>query len=330
MDSAEPVIPDERLWITYSRKWALPLSALTSPILHILLIGLVIALSLWVRHEDDALDIDTVVLAEAPGGGVNGIDDGMRLGLPQGKDVGEPVVNRPQSTIPEVTNATVPVSHQPPPDDKPVDVDVNGSLHEKFTNLPPLQSLKPLLQGLPTGSPRATGEGGRGAGKGTGTGPGEGDGDGAAGRMSQKQKRQLRWTLLFNIKSPRDYLDQLGLMKAIVGVQYPDKSIKLIRDPSRRPAVVEAAERVPDRIFWMDDSPDSVRALAAELGIKDSPWRMIAFFPASVEEELLHKEHAFGLVFGRETEDQILETIFQVTDHYGDISISVLRQTGKK
>src|SRR5580698_1874986 len=97
MDSAEPVIPDERLWIAYSRKWALPLSALTSPILHIALIALIIALSLLANRNDDTVEFDEVFIAEAPGGGHNGQDEGTRLGVPQGKDIGEPLVNQRQA-----------------------------------------------------------------------------------------------------------------------------------------------------------------------------------------------------------------------------------------
>src|SRR5204863_6575436 len=126
---------------------------------------------------------------------------------------------------------------------------------------------------------------------------------GGAGRLSQKQKRQLRWTLLFSTRGAADYLDQLSRLKAIIGVQYPDKSIKLITDLRKRPAKLEAGERVPDRIFWMDDAADGVKAMAEELGIKPMPWRLIAFFPASLEEELLRREKAYGKRFGRESED---------------------------
>ncbi len=332
MDSAEPVVPDEKLWITYSRKWALPLSALTSPLLHVAVIVLVVVLSLITRHDDDSIEFDEILIAENPGGGNNGLDDGMRLGLPQGKDVGQAVSDRPKMPLPDIANQPLPVVHQAPPaqPEKPVEIDVKASIEQKYASLQPLPSLKPLFKGSPDGIPTAAGTAGRGSGKGPGTGPGEGPGDGSAGHLSQKQKRQLRWTLLFNIKSARNYLDQLGRMNAIIGVQYPDQSIKLIRDLSRRPARLEAGDRVPDRIFWMDDNADSVRSIASELGIADVPWRVIAFFPASIEEELVRKEHAYGLVYGRESEDQILETVFQVTDHYGDIGISVVRQEGKK
>ena len=35
------------------------------------------------------------------------------------------------------------------------------------------------------------------------------------------------------------------------------------------------------------------------------PWRVIAFFPAAIEDELLRKERAYGKRFGRESEEEI-------------------------
>ncbi len=334
MDSSEPTIPDERFWISYSRQWALPISALTSPILHIAVIVLIVALTFVKSEDDDLITFEPVVLAqESPGGGNNGLDNGTRAGLPQAADQIRSLDEETQPLVPGVATEPLPMMKRKPSNEvasKQDDAAFDESINRKFAAPRPMQSLKPILKGLPDGSSNAKGTAGRGAGKGSGTGPGTGPGDGAVGgQMSQKQKRQLRWTLLFNIKSARNYLDQLSRMNAIIGVQFPDKSIKLVRDLNRRPAVLEGS-RPPDRIFWMDDNPDAVNSISQELGISQKPWRIIAFFPTSIEEELLRKEHAYGQRFGRETEDQILETVFRVEDSYGIISITVSSQEGKK
>jgi hypothetical protein len=283
------------------------------------------------RHQPDTIELEPVIIAESTGGGNNGNDNSTRRGVPQGVDRVEALGNnsKPSPSLPVDPLQVTARPQLPESATETEPFDAQAAIDRKLAKQPALPNLKPLLKGLPDG-PLAGGNAGRGPGHGSGTGTGDGPGNGSAGRLTQKQKRQLRWTLVFKIRNSRDYLDQLDRMKAIIGVQYPDRSIKLVKDLAQRPARLEPAERVPDRIFWMDDNTEAVQSLSAELGIRPVPWRVIAFLPAQIEEELLRKEKAWGKRFGRESEDDISETVFNVEDFYGNITITVTRQEGKK
>jgi hypothetical protein len=331
----EPVAPDDRVWITYGRRRSLPISATTSIIIHVALIGAVLlgAFTLFGRKPPmEVIEIEPIFLDGTPGGGAGGTDLASGRGEPAARPVDATDVVASQHRLPVNSPNEIPPIPKVEPPAEPVstesDIDTAQVVRDKLNNLPQVASVRPMLKGLLDGPPAKPGVG-RGTGQGTGSGAGIGDGDGGAGRLSQKQKRQLRWTLLFSVRSAPDYLGQLSRMKAIIGVQYPDKSIKLITNLSERPAKLESGG-APDRIFWMDDNVDAVRSMARELAITPVPWRMIAFFPETLEDELLRKEKAFGKRFGRESEDDFQETVFRVDDHYGSIDISVVRQTGKK
>src|SRR5262245_23862389 len=324
---------DEPISIQYSSRRALPISFTTSVAIHAGVIAAVLLgfLTLFASKTPPMVEFEPVIIAEAPGGGMHGTDAQTGRGEPT-RPVDATGVVAPQSRLPIVMpKEPLPVVKHPEPTE-PVattDADPRSPLERRVNNLAPMNSVRPLLKGLLDGPTGKVGVA-HGTGQGTGTGPGTGDGDGSAGRLSQKQKRQLRWTLLFSVRGAPDYLDQLSRMKAIIGVQYPDKSIKLITNLRERPAKLEPGDRVPDRIFWMDDNVEAVRSMADELGIKPVPWRVIAFFPASLEDDLLRREKAYGKRFGRESEDDFQETVFRVEEHYGNIDISVIRQTGKK
>src|SRR5207237_1879380 len=61
---------------------------------------------------------------------------------------------------------------------------------------------------------------GRGGNEGDGGGKGKGDGVGQGiGKLSQREKRQQRWLMLFNTRSGSDYADQLMGLHAILAVE---------------------------------------------------------------------------------------------------------------
>ncbi len=208
--------------------------------------------------------------------------------------------------------------------------DPTAKVEQNAKNLPALPDLQGMVRGLKGGDLGQHGQGGRGNGGDNGAGNQKGLGNGGKLSPTLKQKRQLRWTLLFRISGAANYLDQLKRMGAILGVQYQDQSIKLITNLERRPAKLEPGDRVPDRIFWMDDNVESLQSIAAELQIGKVPWRLIAFFPDKIEQELLRREAAYGKAFGRTSEDDIRETVFRVEDDYGQIRLTVVRQEGFK
>ncbi|HKM55969.1 MAG TPA: hypothetical protein VJY33_21360, partial [Isosphaeraceae bacterium] len=120
-------------------------------------------------------------------------------------------------------------------------------------------------------------------------------------------KRVLRWTMIFDTRNGEDYRVQLQALGAILAIP-GDGQYLVIKDlrPPVRP-VPEDLKKI-QRIFWIDNRPDSVGPLGAALGLPRPPPEVVAFFPEALERELLTKELAFR---GRQ-ENQILETRFRV------------------
>jgi hypothetical protein len=325
--------PADVRWQNYSIRRALPISVSLSLFLHVSFILIVITgIFAWLtRSRNESIEFEPVVLIGPVGGGVSGLVEQTGTGhLTQGPDRIE-TIDSAEHLPPKVSMQPVIEPTVPPmlPTEPPV-ISESDLVASRLRNLSAIPSIRSFIEGLPTGQSKRPGraEGAR-DGQGRRDGTGEGEGDGPSGRLTTKQKRQLRWHLLFDISNAADYLDQLHRMKAIVGVQYPDRSIRLITDLKKRPAILRPEAQVPDRIFWMDDDPVSIRTICDELGIAPGPVRVIAFFPESLEEELLRKERAYGQRFGRSHEDEFVETVFRVTNSYGQMEIRVVRQIGK-
>src|SRR5262249_35110115 len=147
-----------------------------------------------------------------------------------------------------------------------------------------------------------------GGGAGTGDGPGVGGGEGA-NTGSIRAARKLRWTIMFNTVSGYDYLRQLDSLGAILAVKAPDGELKTIRNLMQRPAKLEVEDlQKLNRIFWIDDKPETVEQLVQALGLPFTPPQIIALFPYKFERELLDKE----LKFRNRKEAEIQETRFQI------------------
>ena len=115
--------------------------------------------------------------------------------------------------------------------------------------------------------------------------------------------------MTFNTRDGNDYLRQLQSLKAILAIKNADGQYLVFEDLRRRPAVPVVKPDLKDinRIYWIDDRPESVKSLARALGI-EPPSQFIAFFPIGLEQELLNKE----LDYQHLAEDQIHDTRFQV------------------
>jgi hypothetical protein len=172
-----------------------------------------------------------------------------------------------------------------------------------------LQKLAKLDQKTRDGLMGSKGQGGPGSmgGKGPGNGPVEGPGDGTMGGI--RAKRKLRWTIMFNTTSGHDYLRQLDTLGAILAVKSPDGELKSIRNLLERPAKLQSEDlQKLNRIFWIDDKPDTVEQLANAMALGFTPPQVIALFPYEFERALLDKE----LKFRGRKEEEILETRFQI------------------
>lgn len=310
-----PVLPpDERFWNRYSKNHELPLSGFVSAGLHLGALALLLfgVLALFGR-KDSAISFDVVTIDE-PGGQQGHDAEPLKGVLPSGEVGGVVATRHEQPSVadasqrPDVVPPTPPTIVLPPEgSDLPVPKPATANR--------PLPRLAPLLRGSPDGI----------ATKGSGT-PGQGPGKVGGRILTEREKRQYRWTMLFRHSDVRDYVRQLQALGAILGVQHRDKRIELINDLSRRPVSLETATQDPDRIFWMDDHPPSVASLATELQLRKMPWRFIAYFPEALEQRLLERELAYGRSFGRNSEAAIHETKFEVTFRSGQARIEVVEQ----
>jgi Tol biopolymer transport system component/biopolymer transport protein ExbD len=137
-----------------------------------------------------------------------------------------------------------------------------------------------------------------------------------------RQQRQLRWTLIFNTLNGQDYLRQLNDLGAILAVPGADDKYLVIRDLLRRPAEMKAENLAGlDRIYWVDDKPQSVQGLATAMALSQTPKHIVALFPQKLERELLDKELMH--LGNRGSEDSIAETRFRIVKH-GQLYVPVV------
>jgi hypothetical protein len=156
-----------------------------------------------------------------------------------------------------------------------------------------------LLAGLPDLSPPAPGKASKD--------------DPAKAVLTQRQKRMLRWTLHFNTNNGPDYVGQLHGLGAILAIpvqERPEPVYKVVSDLARRPArlLPEDVSKI-QRIYWIDNNPQSVGDAMAALGLPLRPSYFVAFLPEEVENRLFELEKAQAR--GR-PEDDIHETRFRV------------------
>ena len=93
-----------------------------------------------------------------------------------------------------------------------------------------------------------------------------------AAELTQRQKRVLRWTMLFDTRDGDEYAEQLRALGAILAVPGKDREYLVIRDLSKRPVTgqVQSVVVAPagDRSYTLDlvadgDAPDVARELAS-------------------------------------------------------------------
>lgn len=315
--------PDERFWKRYSKHHEFPLSSAGSLLIHCIVGGAVILLGIaYLRAHDEPLTMDAISVTDGGGGGApDAQGNGPGNGVPPiaGKEAAEKQNEKIVAAPRPDSKQDLPDPHADPvklPDSteaRPLEAD-QGSFKDVSRRSQDLR--QKLLEGLKQGK----GEGGSGSGGGQGTGIGTGQGPGIGpgnGTVSVRQKRLLRWTLNFTTTTGDDYRRQLISLGAILAVPVPSGGYMVIRDLRRTPVIgkIESEEDVKklNRIFWQDEKPSSVHALAEVLGIQPLPPSFFAFFPKTLEDELLAKELKYrGL-----KEEQIHETQFEVRYEHG-------------
>jgi hypothetical protein len=328
--------PEEQFWKHYSPHHEFPLSSVTSVGLHVLVLLLLMLLG-WVAYKlgiEDTKPPDIVAVVVAGGGGSKaGVPDGKGDGL--GQQPAEAVGPPPDPTKPPAEGLKDLQSQVGGVD--PLTLPRSNDSRGRAVNIAPdvmdrLNAVSETARAKWYGSLGSPSQGG--AGRGGGRGPGEGGsvgpGNGPGQPQSQRQKRLPRWSMTFSTRNGDDYARQLAGLKpgggAILAVPFGKDRYEVIRDLSQRPA----RGRVEDpaaiqRMFWIDDKPESVAGLAHALQIEPPPY-FVAFFPRELEEELarLEKQKA-----GNVSEDDIAETRFGVVpsaDGYRPVVLSVRLQ----
>ncbi len=331
------VPPEERFWQRYSPHFEFPLSICSSTFLHaITLVGLAVLpllLGLIFKLDSSPPPFDTIVIAGG-GGNPEGVGKGPPDGvLPSGKEnVQQEEIKDPVSQLPKdkldlqkARQNQLDLKLKESARSRPVDpASTPVSRQLKDAGNKARKELEGLLASKGKGGSGSGG--GQGIGTGTGKGPFTGPGNNT---LSQREKRKSRWVMIFNTTSGEDYLQQLRGLGAILAIRPdPNGPYLVIRDLSERPAHPKAEDLSQlDRIYWIDDKPESVRSLSQALGLDPQPPVIVAFFPRSVEEELLKKELA---ELGSSNEDEIEVTYFKVRRNGNRYEVVVTNQQRKR
>lgn len=306
------VPPEERFWKRYSPHNEFPLSGVVTATFYVL-VGVALVVFAFKKipwlMDKEPLPVEPIEFAGGGGSGGQGGNNGRGNDPNPPEDVPDTEDKLPDSVKPKVPLSEIP--HTPvktsdyadvvaPDDASSAQYFDNGNLAVVSFGAMKEGARKTAMDGL-RGTP---GNGGNG----NGGDPGPGTGTGKGKLLNDRQKRVLRWTMMFDTINGPDYLTQLAWLKAYIAVPTPNGYL-VIRDLTARPAAGKV-EDLKDlkRIFWVDNRPESVRPLVQALGLKDVPDHIVAFFPPELEEDLLKKELKFkGL-----KEDEIQETRFRV------------------
>jgi hypothetical protein len=325
--------PEETIWVRYSPHHEAPLSFLGSGALHLLVLMVVGVSALlgiwWFKSQANPLPVSAVRMGGG-GGSPTGKGDGPGFGTggedvagPDNRDPSGDAVQRPPLDVEEMKQTKVEFADDPT---------AQRYIEEGNENLKKIARLNPdarnkMRDGLTPGKGQGgTGEGG---GRGTGQGPGKGPGKGAGRELNQREKRMVRWTMVFETRSGEDYVEQLRDLGSIIAVptgpgraEYKFCDLTKFRGP--RYEFADGDLSTMNRIWWQDDQPQAVRSLTAAMGWRGRADHFIAFMSPEVEEKLAKLEHNFkGL-----NEEQIHETRFRfVRGAGGKYDLKVISQT---
>jgi hypothetical protein len=144
---------------------------------------------------------------------------------------------------------------------------------------------------------------------------------------AKRKKRQVRWTMVFNIRNGGEYLRQLQALQASLALPVlgNDKQFQVF-DLSKSPfSPVPKRRDEMKGIFWVDDKPQSASQLSRALGLANPAPYIVAFFPEKLEQQLLQLE----LDYGHVAEDDIEETRFVLKRASGTYEPVVVSQKTK-
>jgi hypothetical protein len=329
--------PAGAFWKKYSPHHEFPLSLSSSVFMHILgfvLLGGFLLAFFGLNHNKELPRLDVIAMDSGGGGhreGVGNVNPGTGV-LPSKQEIEDKDQSKTAtaSDSPNKETLAKPEAKKP---DLPINPDSVRRVEPDTAADRSLGAVGDKLRAKINGIV-AAGKGKGGSGKGDGQGPGDGTGSGPGkgegrGNITQREKRQIRWKMEFKTFNGEDYANQLKDLGAILAIPGPNDEYLVIRDLDRRLGPVQArSEDLKDlnRIWWVDDRPESVHSLARALGIQPMPHHIIAFFPQSLEKELLEKE--LKAFHGKE--EDIKETVFRVDRRGGRYEPVVMSVTPQR
>jgi hypothetical protein len=317
--------PDESLWVRYSAHGELPLSGASSLAIHLLIFGLML-LSAWLAYAvfgrgSRSLPVEAVRLEVGGGGGSpHGRGDGPGVGKgpdeageegPSKADPADPIA-RPELKVEAGTS-------------QPIKFNDDAVRYIHRSDTPASRAIMKLADAnnrfrVPDRKSAGHGKGGTGKGGGSGEGVGTGTGNGrgeGTGKLTQREKRMLRWTMMFNTNSALNYLSQLKGLGAILAIPIREdaagREYRVVRKLTAPAKLIEEDIEKIQRIFWIDDNPQSVQDMMAVLRLPLRPSHFVAFMPEELEAKLykLEKDYLDKHYSGR-GEDDIAETKFRI------------------
>lgn len=302
-----PLPPDEAFWAKYNSRFEFPFSTVGAVLLHVVVALVIVLMLAEMRASTPNKDL-RVVMAQIDGYGEGSPGDGTEpTDLPAGGSENLAEVVPP--TLPELT---------PLPE---VRETLRELLPEPNSAAIPDRKLKDyaaLDKSLLKGLARGEGQGG--------TGPGGAGPDGAI-------PQSFRWTLRFKTRDGRDYVYQLGILRAHILVPVPpgNKECLLFEDlsaepPRGRKMTDPDLTRLGRQVRFSDRSRDSCRQVARALGLDFTPDVFYAFFPDDLRQDWAAKERAFR---GADPKD-IEETVLEVTVTGGRADVRVTDQKLRK
>lgn len=173
--------------------------------------------------------------------------------------------------------------------------------------------------------------GGAGGGKGTGIGKDEGGGTGGDGIRYTRMKR---WEISVTYASGEDYLRKLGNLGAKIGIPQGNGTLAVYSNLDQRPLKSEPYTSVQierlNWLYWANDDPNAVPALAEAMGLSLPPKRLYVFFPKDLEAELVKKEMAHSGLTEQQLNKQGYYTTFRAERQGTKWVIAVIKQEKRK
>jgi hypothetical protein len=207
---------------------------------------------------------------------------------------------------------------------------------------PPLPSLEPdgpavdvikLRDQRKTPATNSAGkDGGERGGEGGGFGPNKGKWGGP--RPPIRPKRMERWEISVAFSSGEDYLRKLGNLGAKIGIPQANGTYAVYSNLDQRPLRGEPHTTTQIRIlgwlYWANDDPNAVPALAEAMGLSLPPKRLYVFFPKDLEAELVKKEMAHSGLTEQQLNEQGYYTTFRAERQGTKWVIAVIKQEKRK